>query len=99
MAMQSDKEYLPKAQCHFLRICPFRLFSNDNKAALKILLFSTSERCYYYFRRDLLFQMTCLRGGQLAARGPHVARHRVFSGPRKHSGKTIKSEISTNLPQ
>jgi len=39
------------------------------------------------------------RGGQLAARGPHVARHSVFSGPRKHSGKIIKSEISSNSSQ
>jgi len=30
---------------------------------------------------------------QLQARGPHVARHSVFSGPRKHSGKIFKSEI------
>jgi len=37
------------------------------------------------------------RGGQLAARGPHVARHSVFSGPWKHSGKIIKSEISSEL--
>jgi len=33
---------------------------------------------------------------QLAARGPHVVRRNVFSGPRKHSGK---SEISSNLSQ
>ena len=26
-------------------------------------------------------------------RGPHMARHSVFSGPRKHSGEIIKSEI------
>jgi len=26
-------------------------------------------------------------------RGPHAARHSVFSGPRKHSGKIFKSEI------
>jgi len=25
---------------------------------------------------------------QLQARGPHVAHHNVFSGPRKHSGKS-----------
>jgi len=30
---------------------------------------------------------------QLQASGPHVARHSVFSGPRKHSGKIVKSEI------
>jgi len=39
------------------------------------------------------------RGGQLATRGPHVARHSDFSGPWKHSGKIIKSEISSNLSQ
>jgi len=27
------------------------------------------------------------RGGQIVARGSHVAHHIVFSGPRKHSGK------------
>jgi len=30
---------------------------------------------------------------QLQARGPHVARHSVFSGPRMHSGKIFKTEI------
>ena len=30
---------------------------------------------------------------QLQARGPHVARHSVSSGPWKHSGKTFRSEI------
>jgi len=30
---------------------------------------------------------------QLQAGGPHVTRHGVFSGPRKHSGKIFKSEI------
>jgi len=30
---------------------------------------------------------------QLQARGLHVARHNVFSGPRTHSGKIFKSEI------
>jgi len=29
-----------------------------------------------------------VRGGQIAARGPNVARHSVFSGPRKHSRKS-----------
>jgi len=37
------------------------------------------------------------RGGQLAARGPHVARHIVFSGPREHSEKILKSAISSSL--
>jgi len=36
----------------------FRLFSNDNKVAVKILLPSKSERRYYSFHRDLLFHMT-----------------------------------------
>jgi len=36
------------------------------------------------------------RGGQLATRGPHVARHSVFNDPQKHSGKIFKSEISSN---
>jgi len=30
------------------------------------------------------------QGGQLAAREPNVARHVVFSGPRKHSEKIFK---------
>jgi len=29
--------------------------------------------------------MTYARGGQSVTRGPYVARHSVFSGPRKHS--------------
>jgi len=33
---------------------------------------------------------------QLQGRGPHVACHRVFSGPRKHSGNIFKSEICWN---
>jgi len=28
------------------------------------------------------------RGPQIAASGPHVARHSAFSGPRKHSGQS-----------
>jgi len=28
------------------------------------------------------------RGGQITARRPNVARHRVFSGPPKHSRKS-----------
>jgi len=31
------------------------------------------------------------------ARGPHVARRSVFSGPWKHSEKIFKSKISSNL--
>ena len=38
-------------------------------------------------------------GGQLAALGPHVASHIIFNGPRKHSEKFFKSEISSNLSQ
>jgi len=37
------------------------------------------------------------RGGQLAARGPHVARHIVFSGLRELSEKILKSEIPSSL--
>jgi len=33
---------------------------------------------------------------QLQACGPHVTRHSVFSGPRKHSGKIFKFEICRN---
>ena len=40
--------------------CAFRRFSSDNIVAVKILLSSKRERCYYSFRRDLLFQMTYL---------------------------------------
>jgi len=35
--------------------------------------------------------MIKVRGGQLAARGSHVASQSVFSGPWKHSGKIFKS--------
>jgi len=38
------------------------------------------------------------RGGQLATRGPNVARHIVFSGPQKHSEK-ISNLNSSNLSQ
>jgi len=34
-----------------------------------------------------------LKSPELQARGPHVARHSVFSGPRKHSVKIFQSEI------
>jgi len=37
------------------------------------------------------------RGGQVAARGQHVTRYSVFIGPRKDSGRIIKSEISSNF--
>jgi len=37
------------------------------------------------------------RGGQLAARGPHVARHSIFSGPRKHSGNIFRCEFCVSL--
>jgi len=40
--------------------------------------------------------MLYTRGGQLAARGPRVAHHSVFSGPWKHSEKITKSVISSN---
>jgi len=33
------------------------------------------------------------RDGQSAARRPHVARHSVFSGPRKQLGKTLNLKI------
>jgi len=33
------------------------------------------------------------RGGQLAARGPNVARHSICSGPRIHSGNIFGCEI------
>jgi len=44
-------------------------------------------------------QMSYDRGGQIAARGPNVARHSVFSGPQRHSGNMFKSEITSNLSQ
>jgi len=34
-----------------------------------------------------------------AVSGPLVARQIAFNGPRKHSGKIFKSEISSNLSQ
>jgi len=49
--------------------------------------------------RSVYFLVYWARGGQIAARGPHVTRHSVFSGPRKHSGKIFKSEISFRLSQ
>ena len=32
-------------------------------------------------------------GGQIAARGPDVTRHSVFSGPQKHSGKSLNLKV------
>ena len=40
--------------------------------------------------------MQYARGGQIAARGPTLARHGVFSGPQKHS-EIFKSESSSNF--
>jgi len=34
---------------------------------------------------------------KFASRGPHVAHHSVYSCPQKHSGKIIKSEVSSNF--
>jgi len=32
-------------------------------------------------------------GGQIAARGPNMARHSVFSGPQKHAGKSSNLKV------
>jgi len=32
-------------------------------------------------------------GGKIAARRPNVARHSVFSGPKKHSGKSSNLKV------
>ena len=50
------------------------------------------------FHHSIICQsvVVCIRGGQLAARGPHMVRHSFFSDLRKHSGKVIKSGISSN---
>jgi len=37
--------------------------------------------------------MKCAMGGQIAARGPNVAQHSVFSGPQKHSGKSSNRKV------
>jgi len=37
--------------------------------------------------------MQYARGGQVAARGPNVARHSAFSGPQKHSGKSSNLKV------
>jgi len=47
-----------------------------------------------YFHSPFQQALTCGRGRQLAVRGPHVAGHSVFNGPRKH---LRKSEISSNI--
>jgi len=36
-------------------------------------------------------------GGQIAARGPYVTRHSVFSGPQKHSGKSSNLKVPSIL--
>jgi len=36
-------------------------------------------------------------GGQIAARGPNVTRHSVFSGPQKHSGKSSNLKLPSIL--
>jgi len=53
--------------------CAFRLFSNDNKMAMKILLSNKSERCYYSFHSNVLFQMNYLvQCGQWFVANCHV---------------------------
>jgi len=37
--------------------------------------------------------MIYVNSGQLAAHGPHVARHSVFKGPRKQLGKNFNQKI------
>jgi len=37
--------------------------------------------------------MQYARGGQTVAHGPNVARHSVFSGPQKHSGKSSNLKV------
>jgi len=37
--------------------------------------------------------MQYARGGQIAVRGPNVARHSAFSGPQKHSGKSSHVKV------
>jgi len=58
MAVQSNKEFLSIPWC--ATFGAFRLFTKDNEVAMKIMLSSNSERCYYTFHRDLVFQMTYL---------------------------------------
>jgi len=55
-----QRVFAERSGCHFLCVCASRLFSSDNKVAMKIMLSSKSERCYYSFHRDSLFQMTYL---------------------------------------
>ena len=58
--MQLNRVFAERSACHFLCVCVFRLFCNDNKVAMKFLFSSKYERCYYSFHRDLLFQMIYL---------------------------------------
>jgi len=50
-------------------------------------------------RRSSAHDIYSSRGGQIAARGPNVARHSVLNGPRKHSENIFKSGISSNVSQ
>jgi len=46
-----------------------------------------------HFYENMLHHIVLTSGVQLQARGPHLARHSDFSGPRKHSGKIFKAHI------
>ena len=48
-------------------------------------------------RPPLFRALDYIQINKFASRGPHVAHHSVYSCPQKHSGKIIKSEVSSNF--
>jgi len=45
--------------------------------------------------RTILMQYAM--GGEIAPHGPNVTRHSVFSGPKKHSGKSSNLKVPSIL--
>ena len=74
-----------------------KIYYETNPKSSSLSVYTT--RCLHsnQVRCSMVCDILYSRGRQLAARGPHVASHSVFSGPWKHSGKIIKSEISSEL--
>jgi len=69
----------------FRRFFPHIIYVTSNFPILNL----TKRKCSPPFTsilRTHSFMHYRSRGGQIANREPHVIRHRIYSGPRKHSG-------------
>ena len=72
--------------------CSQPLWSLSSSAMIRHSLFIQHKVFTSQKFKFTLHRLVYLRGGQIAARGPNVDRHSVFSGPQKHSRN------SSNLP-